>query len=326
MFKRFNPYKKINMYGFMAMVNFILLSFTINVNKHKEPFLKIRNIQVWLGTYIFIYLLFAKMFFILFDSNQKISLHNILNFHNGGLSSFGGQTGAVLTFVYHSYNYHIPIVYIIDSIVLLIPITACCIRIGNIYNQRLKPRFKEHFILKHNLWIELFFHGFIFGGIVWYTYITKYKPGCLINIWSKYYVTIRFLTEFLREGKKYYNLYYNGIAIGIWQVCCFINMNPFHTILIIDQYCKQHITRKRAINFFNKFILMPLVPFLLHLNNYLIFIGVISYLIDILAFGKPRNYIYIIGNLGNISLLLGILLQVLNIDIGNTNFYYNYLS
>ena len=54
MFKTFNPYKKINMYGFMAMVNFILLSFTINVNKHKEPFQKIRNIQIWVGNVLYI--------------------------------------------------------------------------------------------------------------------------------------------------------------------------------------------------------------------------------------------------------------------------------
>ena len=275
-------------YGIMVSFSYLLSIFVPHHFNDREPFNQIKNPNRVITNIIYIYLFFARLFFCLFDSSHKFTLTSFVKIWNGGLSSFGGQFSVLSYMIYLSISHNIKLKYLFDICVLLVPIPGILIRLANNINDEIKPKYK---IWLHISLIEMLLHGIIFGIIILYNYTFYYKPGIMFNLYTKYYITFRFFTEFLREKKKYYNLEYNGITIGIWQVCCLITINPYFLLLVIDQYTKKyneniylhyHVITKYTLIFFtvfSMFLINCINNYTLHLNNIYI-IGLYGMIID----------------------------------------------
>tara|TARA_B110000438_G_scaffold286130_1_gene317028 strand:+ start:715 stop:1581 length:867 start_codon:yes stop_codon:yes gene_type:complete len=288
----------------------------MNFLSAKLPFSQIPDKNQMLAYATYIYILFARLFYCLFDSDYKLTFYNFVRINNGGLSSFGGQFFVILFLYLFSYTHSIKFGYILDVIVLLIPNTAIFIRSGNYVNKEMKGRVIENVSI-----IELFLHGIVFGCIVWHNYLNNYVPGTLINIYTKYYGTIRFFTEFIREKKKYYNLEYEIISIGIWQVFSLITINPFFSLLIIDQYFKQYFSvEKYNVNVYQIRMYTFLFFIFWYIDcqiNIILLCGLLSNMIDICIYNRIRN------GAGTIYILSGLLIQMCT-DRFN-NIYYEYM-
>lgn len=312
MFKLIKP----NFYGTMVVCNYFTCLLLMNFLSAKLPFSQIPDKNQMLAYATYIYILFARLFYCLFDSDYKLTFYNFVRINNGGLSSFGGQFFVILFLYLFSYTHSIKFGYILDVIVLLIPNTAIFIRSGNYVNKEMKGRVIENVSI-----IELFLHGIVFGCIVWHNYLNNYVPGTLINIYTKYYGTIRFFTEFIREKKKYYNLEYEIISIGIWQVFSLITINPFFSLLIIDQYFKQYFSvEKYNVNVYQIRMYTFLFFIFWYIDcqiNIILLCGLLSNMIDICIYNRIRN------GAGTIYILSGLLIQMCT-DRFN-NIYYEYM-
>jgi len=316
MFKSIKP----NFYGTMVACNYFTCLLLMNFLSDKIPFSQIPDKNYMLASTVYVYIFFARLFYCLFDSEFKLTFYNFLKINEGGLSSFGGQFFVILFLYFFSYTYSIEFGYILDTIVLLIPNTAVFIRLGNYVNKEMKGRVIENVSI-----IELFLHGIVFGCIVWYHYLNKniYVPGTLINIYTKYYGTIRFFTEFIREKKKYYNLEYQIISIGIWQVFSLITINPFFSLLIIDQYLKQYFSSNGwsiKVNVYQILMYMFLFFIFWYIDcqiNIILLCGLLSNMIDMCIYNRIRN------GAGTIYILSGLCIQMFTDKFNNI--YYEYM-
>ena len=328
---------KDHFYGIMTVCSYLLSIFVLHYFKDIEPFNKITNPHRIITNIMYIYIFFARLFFCLFDNPKPLTLSSFVKVWKGGLSSFGGQFAVLSYMIYLSYSQNIKVHYLFDICILLVPIPGVLIRIGNYVNNEIGSRYNN---LLHISLIEMLLHGVLFGMIVYYNFIFYYEPGMLLNIYTRYYATIRFFTEFLREPKKYYNIKYNQLTIGIWQVCCLITINPYFLLFVIDQYSKS--SKKYNINHnwyqsnFQKSLNLSFCVFLMLLitllNSYLFkisiiyLIGMYSIIIDTHIFSSTRNNIEYnkkTYNLNNIYVIIGLCLKIFGINC-NYTFYYNY--
>lgn len=323
-------------YGMMCSMSYLSCLLILN-NVDKVPFNHVKNSNRILTNVLYIYLFFARLYFCLLDSSLPFTLKNFVKVYEGGLSSFGGQFSVIIYILYVSYSYNIKLLYILDTAAMLVPVVGIFIRLGNYVNNRIKSRYNTYL---HVSLIEMFLHGIVLGIIILYNYIYYYKPGSMFNIYIKYYITIRFFTEFVRKNKKYYNLEYNGINIGIHQICCLITINPYFLLFIIDQYSKQYYKLNRSNSKYNnqlvRYTLITLCMIYLFLCtilykifkfNNLCLIGTYGIIIDYTIFENTRYNTKINNkpiNLNYIFLCVGLLLYLFNYNL-NYTFYYQYI-
>ena len=308
-------------YGLMAVLTYLSCLYSIQILKNEEPFNKIPNLDQHLKIVIYIYLFFARLFYCLLDSPKKFTIWNFFQIYKGGLSSFGGQFSTMI-YLYmfckiNNYN----LIYLYDITAILVPIPGILIRLGNYVNNEMQGRYMNNVSI-----LEMILHGFIYGIIILYTYKYHYTPGITTSIYIKYYCTIRFFTEFIREKKKYYNLNFSKFNLGVWQICCLLTINPYFILFIFDQYIKQYTNKiiyTSKIDIFS-YIIKILMLIVLPNINMIFFMGFISNICDIIFHGGIRQYIPVIKNFGNIYIFLGMLLYILRIDICKSSFYFDY--
>ena len=177
-------------------------------------------------------------------------------------------------------------------------------------------------------------HGIIPQLIILYIHKYYYTPGILTTFYLKYYSTIRFLSDFLREKQKHYNLYFGKYHINIWQVCSLFFVNPYFLLFIIDQYLKQHLLDPWPSRVNLKPVTIGMLFILSYFSNtnIIYFMGLLSIICDYVFYGRNRDYFgTIVHNIGYIYIVVGLILYYLHINIcknifsfDNARFLINY--
>ncbi|TPN87545.1 prolipoprotein diacylglyceryl transferase [Aquimarina algicola] len=131
-----------------------------------------------------------------------------------GLASHGGSIGAIIAIIWYARKYKTSIVWILDRIAIVTPITGAFIRLGNFMNSEIygKPTngdygvvfVRDDMIPRHPTQIYEAFAYLVIFGLLWYLYkktnITS-KRGALFGLLLSILFTARFIIEFFKENQ-----------------------------------------------------------------------------------------------------------------------------
>ena len=145
-----------------------------------------------------------------------------------GLASHGGTLGLMIALWLYVRKYKVPLWTVLDNIAIATPITACCIRLGNLMNSEIIGRptggdfgfiFTQVDMLpRHPAQLYEAISYAVFGLIGWYLYKRmprKVGTGfffgyCLTNIF-----TFRFFVEFFKEVQSDFEV---GMTLDMGQL------------------------------------------------------------------------------------------------------------
>ena len=145
-----------------------------------------------------------------------------------GLASHGGTLGLMIALWLYVRKYKVPLWTVLDNIAIATPITACCIRLGNLMNSEIIGRptgsdwgfiFTQVDMLpRHPAQLYEAISYAIFGLIGWYLYKRMpHKVGtgfffgyCLTNIFA-----FRFFVEFFKEVQSDFEV---GMTLDMGQL------------------------------------------------------------------------------------------------------------
>ena len=165
-----------------------------------------------------------------------------------GLASHGGTLGLMIALWLYVRKYKVPLWTVLDDIAIATPITACCIRLGNLMNSEIIGRptggdygfiFTQVDMLpRHPAQLYEAISYAVFGLIGWYLYKRmprKVGTGfffgyCLTNIF-----TFRFFVEFFKEVQSDFEV---GMPLDMGQLLSI----PF---VVLGVYCMVQGCRKR---------------------------------------------------------------------------------
>lgn len=134
--------------------------------------------------------------------------------NHGGLSSHGMTLGLLLTFGLYSYLKKINFLSVADTLVIVIPLLAGFIRLGNFFNSEILGRVTsvpwgvyfaraEQFpLLRHPVVVYEILVAwtlFILLYLVYQKYSTTWRSGSIFNLFLFLYFSSRFLLEFFKE-------------------------------------------------------------------------------------------------------------------------------
>jgi len=154
--------------------------------------------------------------------------------NHGGLSSHGMTIGIILTVIIYGYYKKISFFNIADTFVVVVPLLAGFIRLGNFFNSEILGRITsvpwgvyfaraEQFpLLRHPVVLYEMLVAwtlFIFLYLVYQKYSTTWRSGSIFNLFLFLYFSSRFLLEFFKE----YQTFWEGIlTAGQWLSLPFI--------------------------------------------------------------------------------------------------------
>jgi len=203
-------------YGLMWALSFILSHFILS-RVYKTEGRKIEDLDnltlyVMLGTIIG-----ARLGHCLFYDPVYYLTHplDILKIYEGGLASHGGAIGILLSIWLYVKKTKENIWWLLDRIVLVVPLAGMLIRIGNLMNSEIigKPTHLPFaFIfesvdniprhpsqLYEAIYVGILFIVFIY---LWKNKRNEVAPGFMFGLFCVVLFTFRFLIEFLKENQE----------------------------------------------------------------------------------------------------------------------------
>ncbi len=203
-------------YGLMWALSFILshyiLSKVYKLENKKQEALDHLTLYIMLGSIIG-----ARLGHCLFyDFNYYITHPiDILKIYEGGLASHGGAIGILIAIWLYVYKTKENIWWLLDRIVIVVPLAGMLIRIGNLMNSEIigKPTtlpFAFIFASVDNIprhpsqLYEAIYAGLLF---ILFIYLWKNKrqhlaPGFMFGLFCVLLFTFRFFIEFLKENQE----------------------------------------------------------------------------------------------------------------------------
>ncbi len=167
-----------------------------------------------------------------------------------GLASHGGSIGAILAILLYARKYKASVLWILDRIAIVTPITGAFIRLGNFMNSEIygKPThgnygvvfMRDDLIARHPTQLYEAFSYFIIFGVLWYLYkktrISDTK-GVLFGILISVLFTVRFVIEFFKENQVAFEDTMT-LNMGQWLSIPFVLLGLF---VIFNPFRKKHI-------------------------------------------------------------------------------------
>lgn len=216
-------------YGLMWALGFIfshyILSYVYKTEKRKIEDLDNLTLYIILGTIIG-----ARLGHCLFYDAKYYLTHpiDILKIYEGGLASHGGAIGIILTTWLYVRKTKENIWWLLDRIVIVVPLAGMLIRIGNLMNSEIigKPTtlpFGFIFasvddIPRHPSQLyEAIYAGLLFILMIylWKTQRNKVTPGFMFGLFCVLLFTFRFFIEFLKENQEAFE---NNLPINMGQI------------------------------------------------------------------------------------------------------------
>ncbi len=153
---------------------------------------------------------------------------NILKVYEGGLASHGGALGILTGMILYCRKTKESWLWLFDRLVIVVPIAAMCIRIGNLINSEIIGKVtdvpwafvfvKEGPLPRHpaQLYEAIFcFFLFILMYWLWKNKRDKVGPGFMFGLMCVALFTERFFDEFLKENQIDAE---NGLPLNIGQL------------------------------------------------------------------------------------------------------------
>lgn len=160
-----------------------------------------------------------------------------------GLASHGGTLGLMIALWLYVRKYKVPLWTVLDNIAIATPVTACCIRLGNLMNSEIIGRptggdfgfiFTQVDMLpRHPAQLYEAIAYLLFGLISWYLYkhmSRKVGTGFFFGYCLTTIFTFRFFVEFLKEVQSDFEvgmpldmgqlLSIPFVVLGVW---CMVN-------------------------------------------------------------------------------------------------------
>jgi len=153
---------------------------------------------------------------------------NILKIYEGGLASHGGAIGIFLAVLLYCRKERESVLWLLDRIVIVVPLAAMCIRIGNLINSEIIGRVTnvpwafvfeaEDNLPRHPAQLyEAIYCLLLFGFMYW---LWKNKrnslgPGFLFGILLVLLFIERFADEFVKENQVAFE---SGLPINMGQI------------------------------------------------------------------------------------------------------------
>lgn len=163
--------------------------------------------------------------------------------NHGGLSSHGMTIGIILTVIIYGYYKKISFFNIADTFVVVVPLLAGFIRLGNFFNSEILGRVTsilwgvyfaraEQFpLLRHPVVVYEMLVAwalFIFLYFVYQNYSTTWRSGSIFNLFLFLYFFSRFLLEFFKE---YQTSWENILTAGQWLSLPFIIFSVIYFLI-----------------------------------------------------------------------------------------------
>ncbi|MCX7729191.1 MAG: prolipoprotein diacylglyceryl transferase [Bacteroidia bacterium] len=216
-------------YGFMWALGFILSHFVLS-RVYKAEGKKLEDLDnltlyIILGTIIG-----ARLGHCLFYDAQYYLTHplDILKIYEGGLASHGGAIGILTAIWLFTKKTKENIWWLLDRIVIVVPLAGMLIRIGNLMNSEIigKPTtlpFAFIFASVDDLprhpsqLYEAIYAGllFVLMAYLWKNKRNNYAPGYLFGLFCVLLFSFRFGIEFLKENQEAFE---NALPINMGQI------------------------------------------------------------------------------------------------------------
>lgn len=216
-------------YGLMWALAFILshyiLSKVYKTENRKQEDLDTLTLYVMLGTIIG-----ARLGHCLFYDAPYYLSHplDILKIYEGGLASHGGAIGIILSVWLYVRKTKENISWLLDRIVIVVPLAGMLIRIGNLMNSEIigKPTtlpFAFIFeridnIPRHPSQLyEALYAGLLFILFIhlWKNKRNLFAPGFMFGLFCVLLFTFRFFIEFLKENQEAFE---NQLPLNMGQI------------------------------------------------------------------------------------------------------------
>ena len=173
----------------------------------------------------------ARLGHCLFYEHEYFLKHplEILQVWNGGLASHGATVGILLALFFFSRKVHVPYLWILDRIVIVVALCGGLIRLGNLMNSEIvgKPtnvpwgfiflQNNENFA-RHPAQLYEAISTFMLFGFLWYLYLKtdlKNKTGLIFGIFCAVLFSLRIYYEFLKENQVEFE---DQMALNMGQI------------------------------------------------------------------------------------------------------------
>jgi phosphatidylglycerol---prolipoprotein diacylglyceryl transferase len=239
-------------YGLMWALAFIVSHFFMNrifkAEKRSDKALDTLTLYIILGTVIGARLGHCLFYGPWFDETLQNGMviegylsHplNMLKVYEGGLASHGGAIGIIIAMILFCRKQKESWLWLFDRLVVVVPIAAMCIRLGNLINSEIIGKVtdvpwafifvQEDKLPRHpaQLYEAIFcFFLFILMYWLWKNKRDKVGPGFMFGIMTLLLFTERFFDEFLKENQVDFE---NGHLLnnGQWLSIPFILIGAF---------------------------------------------------------------------------------------------------
>lgn len=239
-------------YGLMWALAFIVSHFFMNrifkAEKRSDKALDTLTLYIILGTVIGARLGHCLFYGPWFDETLQNGMviegylsHplNMLKVYEGGLASHGGAIGIITAMILFCRKHKENWLWLFDRLVVVVPIAAMCIRLGNLINSEIIGKVTDVpwafvFVQEDNLprhpaqLYEAIFCFFLFILMywLWKNKRDKVGPGFMFGLMTVLLFTERFFDEFLKENQVDFE---NGHLLnnGQWLSIPFILIGAF---------------------------------------------------------------------------------------------------
>lgn len=239
-------------YGLMWALAFIVSHFFMNrifkAEKRSDKALDALTLYIILGTVIGARLGHCLFYGPWFDETLQNGMviegylsHplNILKVYEGGLASHGGAIGIITAMILFCRKYKESWLWLFDRLVVVVPIAAMCIRLGNLINSEIIGKVTDVpwafiFVQEDNLprhpaqLYEAIFCFFLFILMywLWKNKRDNFGPGFMFGLMTVLLFTERFFDEFLKEAQVDFEKD-NFLNNGQWLSIPFILIGAF---------------------------------------------------------------------------------------------------
>lgn len=225
------------MFGLAFYISYLILSKIYAKENVSIQFLNTLSIYVFLGTLIGARL--GQVLFYEFGYFKNHLLEIFLPFtinSNGnfewtgyqGLASHGGALGILIALAFYCKKYKQSFLWVIDRLVIVVPLAGFFIRIGNLFNSEIigKPTNiswafvfeKVDFIPRHPAQLYEAICYLIVFFTLWYIYkkrAIQLKRGFLFGLFLVLVFSVRFMIEFLKENQETFE---SSLLINMGQI------------------------------------------------------------------------------------------------------------
>ncbi|MEW6774012.1 MAG: prolipoprotein diacylglyceryl transferase [Bacteroidota bacterium] len=216
-------------YGLMWALGFILSHYILSI-VYKTEHRKIEDLDN-LTLYVILGTIFgARLGHCLFYDADYYLSHpiDILKIYEGGLASHGGAIGIIFAIWLYVRKTKENIWWLLDRIVIVVPLAGMLIRIGNLMNSEIIGRptdvpwafiFEsvDNFPRHPSQLYEAIYAGLLFLIMIylWKNKRQQYAQGFMFGLFCVLLFTFRFLIEFLKENQESFE---NTLPINMGQI------------------------------------------------------------------------------------------------------------